>query len=693
MDFWVVAAAAGAGCLAKYWQHHSTDRKNLTAFSSGDSYLKKPESPGHPFHRLAQRKKLDDVVSIDRRWASEGRLSDMCQPDDTSVSEVASTSGFDGQKSGYFEEHEDCNVLPVSTISPECSKNEDRDHEAGDRPSDDTSDSSVNSLPDQMGSFRASSRNTSSLIAKRLYGNSLEPLNSLERCLKAQQYKEHAELKDYLFNSLPSPTTPTVRRLSVSGGSQVLSEANGDVFSTQTGFLGDKMNKDACLEKYQNVCGIPSLPEIRSLNIPKEMKRTGKAQNGRLSSSTKMFSGKHVNLQDGSPDFMILFCLGISIGIMSSFITSKREVDKLKGLLKQAENLVQDLQEELEMKDSMTVKELATENHESACDDSNDRTLTEFSSQLHVDISTKSNGEILHDEKSVENLESISKIEAELEAELERLELNINASSLDGKLSDLIEVDPDFIADFAQGELRANKIHGRAVGEPSSSGDARDTYTPQSWNYAVSPRELSLRLHEVLQSRLEERVQELETALQNSQTKLTLMESGRKNSWKEFSSSPWGYSSNPGNSSAKECNPEARSLVMNLSGEALDAWNEDYIELTKTDNSEDPDLVLRHESEHQEGFDRDSIMRENGVGGSKPNLTIDLDSLSCNSRRTTFDTLEVRGLDDICVSEDESSDWDTEIENQLIKKIVDRTKKGSPVVLNAQRLLFTMGEK
>lgn len=139
---------------------------------------------------------------------------------------------------------------------------------------------------------------------------------------------------------------------------------------------------------------------------------------------------------------MILFCLGISIGIISSFITNKREVDKLKELVKQTENLVQDLQEELDMKDSMTVKELANENYESqdTCNNSYDRAPTVFSPELHMDGSTKNDGKILYDQKAEESSEPMSKIEAELEAELERLELSINASSLDRRLSDLVEV-------------------------------------------------------------------------------------------------------------------------------------------------------------------------------------------------------------------------------------------------------------
>lgn len=43
-------------------------------------------------------------------------------------------------------------------------------------------------------------------------------------------------------------------------------------------------------------------------------------------------------------------------------------------------------------------------------------------------------------------------------------------------------------------------------------------------NYAVSPRALTIRLHEVMESRLEARIRELETALQNSQNQLQFLE-------------------------------------------------------------------------------------------------------------------------------------------------------------------------
>ena len=119
---------------------------------------------------------------------------------------------------------------------------------------------------------------------------------------------------------------------------------------------------------------------------------------------------------------MVLFCLGISIGIISSVMTSKKEVDKLKELLKQNENLVQDLQEELELKDSLTVKELANENDESH--DTSDNSISKrasdgFPFQQNIDSVTRHDGGVSYFPKADESSESMSKIEAELEAELE----------------------------------------------------------------------------------------------------------------------------------------------------------------------------------------------------------------------------------------------------------------------------------
>lgn len=123
---------------------------------------------------------------------------------------------------------------------------------------------------------------------------------------------------------------------------------------------------------------------------------------------------------------------------MSSFLSDKQEVDKLNNLLKQTEDLVHDLQEELEIRDSLTVKELALEDYEprdTHKDMYSKEALLAFSSEQNFEESTKED----RDQEEIQE-ESMRKIEAELEAELARLELNMNSSTLDGQFSGLVEV-------------------------------------------------------------------------------------------------------------------------------------------------------------------------------------------------------------------------------------------------------------
>lgn len=122
-------------------------------------------------------------------------------------------------------------------------------------------------------------------------------------------------------------------------------------------------------------------------------------------------------------------------------MANKREMDKLNKLLKQSTNLVQDLQDELEMKDSLTVKELAVEDFESRdlhnasyCDDD----VHASSPEMKLGNSLGDSTEEFYHPKPEE--ESMSRIEAELEAELERLESSINSSRLERKISNMAEV-------------------------------------------------------------------------------------------------------------------------------------------------------------------------------------------------------------------------------------------------------------
>lgn len=57
---------------------------------------------------------------------------------------------------------------------------------------------------------------------------------------------------------------------------------------------------------------------------------------------------------------------------------------------------------------------------------------------------------------------------------------------------------------------------------------------PDETKYAGSPQELSLRLHKVIQSRLEKWIMELETALENSQRRLHSLEMESIVSWRDY---------------------------------------------------------------------------------------------------------------------------------------------------------------
>jgi len=125
--------------------------------------------------------------------------------------------------------------------------------------------------------------------------------------------------------------------------------------------------------------------------------------------------------------------------MMYSIIVQKLEMENLKESLKQSENLVQDLQEELDMKDSLTVKELVIDDSSQDAHDTSliDKELSMLSSEGDANMLMR----CANDESvSPKEVESMSKIEAELEAELERLELSMNGTTMRGKLSGAIEV-------------------------------------------------------------------------------------------------------------------------------------------------------------------------------------------------------------------------------------------------------------
>lgn len=127
---------------------------------------------------------------------------------------------------------------------------------------------------------------------------------------------------------------------------------------------------------------------------------------------------------------------------MSTILANKGEMESLNKQLKENENLVRDLHEKLEMKEQLHVKELKINeafeplrtNEHPVLSDTPHGSYTE----QEFDIYNKCEGQE-PDDKEAKGSEAMSKIEAELEAELERLEINMRTYSLDN-ISDYVEV-------------------------------------------------------------------------------------------------------------------------------------------------------------------------------------------------------------------------------------------------------------
>ncbi|EOA22517.1 hypothetical protein CARUB_v10003171mg [Capsella rubella] len=449
---------------------------------------------------------------------------------------------------------------------------------------------------------------------------------SMEKTVMSRLHREKFSVEEYMHSSFPSPCGSVLRPLLVTDGRKVISNNTKDSIS-----------------QHVPECGIPQLRKLES-SVLYAKRGVGNAKS----------ASRRSDYGIGSDDAVMLLCVGISIGIMSAFVANQTELNKVRVESKRTDNLVKDLEDELETKDSLTVKD-----------------------DLHSG-----------DGKTAEKSESISKIEAELEAELERLEINISTSNIETKFSDIFELEPDFEEEFAQGELRDDLVERQCFGETETNQEWSGNSTPASGNYIVSPRELSLRLLGVINSRYERRIKELEIALQESERKLEqlVMEAEEKKrplirTWESHEVMNYKRDSNIPVCGEKKHSPaEIQPLVMNLAGGALDAFNESYEELMDiNDYLEEDDLQCEmQETERQEEL---SLTSKSSPWSHK--------DYRKGSSRTSEDVNFSRLQDLLGVSDEEEEEED-EIEKHLIKQIVEKTKQGSSAVFNAQKMLFLM---
>ncbi|PAN21521.1 hypothetical protein PAHAL_3G472600 [Panicum hallii] len=492
-------------------------------------------------------------------------------------------------------------------------------------------------------------------LRSRSCGDSMKPLVLMDNSCVPHLYSENFEIEECTFAPVPSPAS--ARPFVVTDGRRIISKSRYEPVPVPFNIGFDK-------EEFRDTSMIPgSMIGIAPLPGLKKFKQEGReSRTARPGVSGSQRSSKSYG-QSGLRDRLLLFSTGVSIGILASSLSNKKEFDMLKGTVKRMENLVQDLQDELEMKEGLTVKELPNETSGKQYDDNN---------KIHVDP------------------EPMSKIEAELEAELARLELNITSKRLEEETSDFNEVDQEFIGDIVCGELKVDMVPRDLTYYSSESDHGRDSresspdYT-RGTNCPVSPRDLSIRLHKVIQHRLEDRIKELESALahRQKQASLQMMVADRIFDERICSNSESGSSSNQESPMfIQETSSTAEPYCLNLSGDALEAYDEAYEEFMRI-----ADSPCTTSTNGKPQVTEDYLVDRGLIWG------LEEDSSRKPKEVPTWEQV----LKSVDPSRAQESDGDAEDETDddskmLIQQIVERTKQGSPVLINAQKLLFSVDQ-
>ncbi|KAK4762735.1 hypothetical protein SAY86_008503 [Trapa natans] len=459
MDLWMVAAATGAGYIAKHWQQNLQSRVN-----NDDSDSQERARHGqHQFMKVFQqiREQTDPLRRLSNKRASKldyllgKNFQELIHypPDDGSRQPGdAAADGFDDY----------ANVISLGRLEQQQSAVTDESAELGD-----------GYYARLNGKYR-----DYKMISNLHSLQQLDPQIPSENFFAYQFYNRHAGI-DRDDGHL-SPRESALGPLSITDVTRVLSRPSSDI--------------EMEMKSQEELSWIirPNLPLRPAKNAAKKGPSDGE-----------------------------LFFLGLTIGMMTSIVTSSNQVDSLNEKLKQAKNLVKDLQEELEMKDMLTVKEIEEtpkeESSSSCCDQEEARP------------------------EDTEKSEAMSKIEAELEAELERLELNMKTTTSDN-IFEFDELDPDMEMDIVRGGPNLGKLGDSSDSDRDNSEACDDL--PQTPNFSVSPKELTLRLHEVIESRLKERTLELEAALEGTQMRLSALSGNPRRASPGEPDGPWSRGRN-----------------------------------------------------------------------------------------------------------------------------------------------------
>lgn len=205
------------------------------------------------------------------------------------------------------------------------------------------------------------------------------------------------------------------------------------------------------------------------------------------------------------------FNLGVGCSLLYLVLASKNELSKMVDLRRQMELFLQDIKEEMGRKNNpfepfhlnTDMACSSTDCQDGPCSTSQRSYQQDFSSQILSDaqsnIPNYHQKSCLHEQG--ERQERIDELESEFEAELERLQLHLEVESSSGRIEQL--------------KIQTAKNTDSTRSCCISSGEVIDLQEDgTNRQHGVPPVELERKLHELLKARQEERIKELEGALE-----------------------------------------------------------------------------------------------------------------------------------------------------------------------------------
>lgn len=162
MDLWIVAAATGAGYVAKYWKNQSKDGDySSSQLSFGESILVSPQYSNHLFNKFSQRKKPHEDVFGHGRMEETSSVADL----------------------GLLGSHQDSNELSTPNMTLKSWINENSKGYNEESSKSNTMANDIGTLVCSSSGRTGSSRNRSTAKAKFSRGVLIKPLSFVEDCL------------------------------------------------------------------------------------------------------------------------------------------------------------------------------------------------------------------------------------------------------------------------------------------------------------------------------------------------------------------------------------------------------------------------------------------------------------------------------------------------------------------------------